>query len=314
MTSKNRSPVPRQRAFRVLAPLAIALAAAAGQVHAQKYEHPLAPWGTPKDTVVARIRNMGFRITANQNNQWMEFHSPSVRLTLRFVDAQLVGFEEGYPVASDAEMRRRFRSLADSLQRALGSRGTQISRTRKWENPATGEAVYLMTPLGESVQRMPPEHRFVTIQRRGPRHDEWWTRFSATPPNRHPAFTQPDSTSPSGVRLRAYVRSAELRFPNLMDPRNTPGGSRPIITHSGEFQKAAMAAYPEALLYTGEAHQAVLLFVVDADGRVVDPEVLESTHEGAARAALEAIRTARFLPARVGGSYRPAVVMLPVSF
>jgi len=311
MTRNKRSAVPRQRAFGVLAPLVIALAAAAAPVRAQKYEHPLAAWGTPKDTVVARVRNMGFRITGNLNNQWMQFDSQSVRLTLRFLDDRLVGFEEGYAVASDAEMRRRFRSVADSLQRAFGSRGTQISNSRRWENPATGEAVYLITGPGESVQRMLPEHRFVSIQRRGPRHDEWWTRYSETL-NRAPAVTEPDSTSE--VRRRAYERSAELRFPNLLDRLDSPGGSSPVMANADEFQKAAVAAYPEALLYAGAAHQVVLIFVVDVDGRVMDPEVLESTREGAARAALEAIRAARFLPARADGSYRPALVMVPVNF
>jgi TonB family protein len=313
MTSKNRSAVPRQTAFGVLAAMVIALAAAAAPARAQKYEHPLAAWGTPQDTVVARVRAMGFRITGNRNNQLMQFDSQTVRLTLRFLDARLVGFEEGYPVSSDAEMRRRYSSLADSLQRTFGSRGTQIAGSRRWENRATGEAVYLITGPGESVERMLPEHRFVSIQRRGPLHDEWWTRFSETL-NRPPVVTQADSMSPREVRRRAYARSAELRFPNLMDRLDSPGSSRPVMANADEVRKATVAGYPEALTEAGAGHRVVLIFVVDVDGRVVDPEVLESTGEAAASAALGAIRAARFLPARAGGSYRPALVMLPIDF
>jgi len=74
--------------------------------------------------------------------------------------------------------------------------------------------------------------------------------------------------------------------------------------------------YPKDLMSYRIAGEVVVRFIVDPSGhaRPGSVQVLSSTHPSFTRAVLEALRTATFDPARVGGIAVPQVVQQPFTF
>jgi TonB family protein len=60
-------------------------------------------------------------------------------------------------------------------------------------------------------------------------------------------------------------------------------------------------AYPESLRTSGANGEAVIVFVIDVDGRVVDMEVRSATHSEFSEVAMEALKSWRFRPAMLNG-------------
>ena len=79
--------------------------------------------------------------------------------------------------------------------------------------------------------------------------------------------------------------------------------------------------YPKELLATGDTGTVVLRAVVEASGRV-DPrsiEVISSPHPAFTRAAIQALRASRFIPAEIETPGRPArlvsqAITVPIFF
>ena len=78
------------------------------------------------------------------------------------------------------------------------------------------------------------------------------------------------------------------------------------------FQSAP--AYPFELREKKVEGTVYMLFVVDKDGRVVNPKVEKSTHAAFERPALDAVRQWKFEPAVRGGEKVPSKVRVPIRF
>ena len=72
--------------------------------------------------------------------------------------------------------------------------------------------------------------------------------------------------------------------------------------------------YPESLRAARVEGDAVLVFHVDAEGRVFDPQVQYSTHVEFGEAAAEAVRSWRFLPGSRNGEPGDFRVNVPFTF
>lgn len=72
--------------------------------------------------------------------------------------------------------------------------------------------------------------------------------------------------------------------------------------------------YPEMARRAGIEGRVTLQFVVDREGRVVDPMVLRGVHPQLDQAALDALRKVKFAPGRQRGKAVPVRMKLPVLF
>jgi TonB family protein len=121
-------------------------------------------------------------------------------------------------------------------------------------------------------------------------------------------------TAVTAARVRAYEKAALSRFPDLVtDPRKA-GLTRPTLINRADFARAVERAYPPRLRSAGVGGEVQVMFVVDTAGRVVDPEVLWSTDESLASAALSVIQSAQFNAATAGGRAHPVMAILPIVF
>lgn len=88
----------------------------------------------------------------------------------------------------------------------------------------------------------------------------------------------------------------------------------------GELDQRARPIFQTAPVYPFELRQkkvegtVYMLFVVDQDGRVVNPKVEKSTHPAFERPALEAVRQWKFDPAVRGGEKVSSKVRVPIRF
>ena len=83
-----------------------------------------------------------------------------------------------------------------------------------------------------------------------------------------------------------------------------------------EFLRWRPPAYPENLRRNGIVGRVVLRFTIDTLGRV-EPNsvgVVSSPNAEFSEAAIAALRTARFKPARINGKAVPADLRMPVNF
>ena len=74
--------------------------------------------------------------------------------------------------------------------------------------------------------------------------------------------------------------------------------------------------YPSSLIRSGVDGRVLLEFIIGADG-ALDPgslQLLEAPHSQLATVSVEALKTARFRPAKIGDCRVPALVRLPVDF
>jgi TonB family protein len=92
--------------------------------------------------------------------------------------------------------------------------------------------------------------------------------------------------------------------------------SQPELLNQEELEEAVAAEYPAVLRDAGVTGEVELSFMVRADG-TVDPatvETVDATHELFADAARDAVLSARFRPAEIGGSPVAMRITLPVAF
>ena len=87
---------------------------------------------------------------------------------------------------------------------------------------------------------------------------------------------------------------------------------RPIDV--AEFQRALATTYPPALRSAGRSGEVTVRFIVEPDGKVSHPSVVRSSDKEFEAPTLEAVRTLRFRPARVGGRPVRVWVMQPVQW
>jgi protein TonB len=73
-------------------------------------------------------------------------------------------------------------------------------------------------------------------------------------------------------------------------------------------------SYPEPARKTTHPGKIVVKALIDVDGSVVEPFVLESLQADLDAAALEALRRARFHPARVQGKSTATMVSVECTF
>jgi periplasmic protein TonB len=155
----------------------------------------------------------------------------------------------------------------------------------------------------------------------------------AAPPNPH---SIPEAPRPPDIRLSApRLDPAQLDWSTPLNPvalsgaasvRDSSGGSAPDGSSSvssmtdvdqlPELTDELHPRYPEALRQWGLSGVVRLEYVISTEGRV-DPRtirVLESTHPAFARAATEAVRGARFKPARRGGRAVAVLVQQTMRF
>lgn len=282
--------------------------------YAQAYAHPLAPWGSTRDTVVARLQRSGFTITWENQDGLVGLASPPVHMIVTFDGDRLVGVTETQRPLSSREAARRFDALGDSLQRALGAPGaTEVnnphSNERSWKHPTSGETIQLVDYRGNRVSP------FVSLRRMSPDYDRWLrnpsrprapARVSSPPPRADTAVT--------AARVRAYENAAISSFPDLVTNTRKAGLTGLALINRAEFVRAVERVYPPRLRDAGVGGEVQVIFVVDSAGRVVNPEVLWSADESLARAAISVIQSARFNPATMNGRAQPAIGLLPIVF
>jgi TonB family protein len=91
---------------------------------------------------------------------------------------------------------------------------------------------------------------------------------------------------------------------------------KPQLLNGSEVQALLAEMYPPLLRDAGVTGQAVMKFVVDAEGAVVPGSivVVSSTHTGFAEASAAVVAAMRFSPAGVRGRAVPVLVNIPISW
>jgi len=121
-----------------------------------------------------------------------------------------------------------------------------------------------------------------------------------------------------GEAARGGVVIMRTRPPraNLGDrPHFTPYTTGPELTNRQEFRETLQRLHPPPLRERGIDGPVILRVFIDPEGRVMETRVKEgSGHSQLDAAAGEAMRDARFAPARNGDVRVPVWVELPVSF
>jgi len=82
----------------------------------------------------------------------------------------------------------------------------------------------------------------------------------------------------------------------------------PRVISTSAFRQALRSGYPAALRSQGVSGRVMVRFMVEPDGRVTHAYIVRSTHPGFDQPSLDAVRTLRFRPARIGR--RPVRVWL----
>lgn len=114
------------------------------------------------------------------------------------------------------------------------------------------------------------------------------------------------------LAARSYARQAEegggagTPLPDTPRPGGLDQWPRPVRTVSVQ--------YPETLRPAAIPGEVLIAFVVDADGRVQDPTVIESTHPDFVAPALESIAQWQFDAGTKGGKSVNTRIRLPVVF
>ncbi len=127
------------------------------------------------------------------------------------------------------------------------------------------------------------------------------------------AFPAPDWVTPEGTSPISFPVVFRLPQPHSGGEILEVAEVQPMLIGGMEGLQRRVV-YPESARREGVQGQVVLQFVVDEEGRVVDPEVLRSPAPVLARAALEAVRGSRFTPGSHRG--RPVKVRfaVPITF
>jgi TonB family protein len=80
------------------------------------------------------------------------------------------------------------------------------------------------------------------------------------------------------------------------------------------FQRALATTYPPALRAAGRSGEVTVRFIVEPDGKVSHVSVVRSSDKAFDAPTVEAVRTLRFRPAKVGGRPARVWVMQPVQW
>lgn len=145
----------------------------------------------------------------------------------------------------------------------------------------------------------------VPVELRGPRGEERcgvvavWTRM----PERRPR--QSKRKPVTAEELNALIASATVYTADQVDRPAQADSAAPVE-----------AFFPDSMRATKTSGMAVVEFVVDTEGRVETEtiSVVQASHPAFARAAREAVFSARFVPALLRGRTVRQLVQLPVEF
>ncbi|MGD2068731.1 MAG: TonB family protein [Gemmatimonadota bacterium] len=125
----------------------------------------------------------------------------------------------------------------------------------------------------------------------------------------------PDRESPTGPAVDVATEARTDVDEMAREPTFTPYTLAPKLVNVPEVQRALEVAYPPLLRDAGVAGTARVYFFIDADGRVADARIDESSgHEALDRAALEVARTMQFTPALNEDRPVPVWIGLPIAF
>lgn len=86
------------------------------------------------------------------------------------------------------------------------------------------------------------------------------------------------------------------------------------LTEIPRFLHQEIPQYPEAMRTLGKTGHVVLSVLIDKSGRVRDISVLESDGEAFTQAAIKAIMTSSFIPAKIDGTPVAVKLKLPITF
>jgi TonB family protein len=111
----------------------------------------------------------------------------------------------------------------------------------------------------------------------------------------------------------ARVQTAQSERPNPA-PLSEPVLTLAEVDVRPTPVKRVNPAYPIELRRAGESGEATIRFVVQADGRVTNTEVLKATHPAFGEAAVEAFQNWTFSPAKKGGTPVNVRVTMPLTF
>ncbi|MEO7415185.1 MAG: TonB family protein [Opitutaceae bacterium] len=104
-----------------------------------------------------------------------------------------------------------------------------------------------------------------------------------------------------------YLATQEAKR-DVQAVQSDPTSRVPVIT------KMTEVVYPTALRLTGTTGEVLVEFVVDTSGRVRDPWVVKTTHQGFSERAVEAVRSWRFSPGVRNGQVVNTRMRVPVYF
>lgn len=125
----------------------------------------------------------------------------------------------------------------------------------------------------------------------------------------------PDRDAPTGPEVDAVAEAQTDVEEIARAPRFTPYTVAPRLVNVPEVQRVLEASYPPLLREAGVSGTARIYFFIDADGRVADARIHETSgHEALDRAALEVAGTMEFTPALNDDRPVPVWISLPIAF
>ena len=153
--------------------------------------------------------------------------------------------------------------------------------------------------LNEAIEKFPEEKNFFQSLNKGGKGDTVISGFYR-PPEEKSKGSQPESRNNTGNNPDSlYVTSFNLNEVN-QPPR--------VI-------RAVNPGYPAEAIQKGLEGKVKIRFIVDSEGHVKEPEVVESVHEGVFdEAALEAVKKYLFKPAVKDGKNVDCIVKVPIVF
>jgi RNA polymerase sigma factor (sigma-70 family) len=113
---------------------------------------------------------------------------------------------------------------------------------------------------------------------------------------------------------RAHARASAHARAGAADESRALAEKVGTIDAFPQIQHRVAVQYPEALRQAGIPGEVMMSFVVDANGAVQDPKVVETTHPDLVEPALASIAQWRFTSGRKGGKNVNVRVEMPVEF
>ena len=193
------------------------------------------------------------------------------------------------------------------------------------EPDQTAPVIHITIPKSEPLPELPSHADAPTIEQPAIASQELPRGFQTLPPVDivPPTIEPPGNLRPldprdyegegieggrgEGRKVKADSLSGTGRF--------TPFTVAPVLRNREEVARALRANYPAVLAQAGVGGTAILWFLIDEEGRVLDAEVKESSGQPMLdRAALDVARIMRFSPALNRDRKVRVWVQLPVEF